>query len=341
MKNNKNESGQESPWLDADEIKRRVSITEVLEKYGHLDGMKQSGKRLKGLSPFREESKPSFFADTEKNIWNDFGGRPEGVPGNVIGLVQAFEGCGFREALVILHRDFIGETLSPAREARPAPAPAPAPAKEEAEELHNEPWGKQLKGRTNIPFLKDKGITEETVRAFGVVYCTSGMHKGRIAIPVRNKAGEILCYAGRALKKADEEENGKYRFPPGFNKSIEVYNLDRLYGDAKARKAVRDFGIILVEGFFDLMKLCQEGFANVAAIMGTDLHERQKKELLNPELNPSRRITLFLDNDKAGQEGKRRMARGSSSMTASSATWTGAAPPRTKPNRSISARRSS
>ena len=110
MNNNKNESGQESPWLDADEIKRRVSITEVLEKYGHLDGMKQSGKRLKGLSPFREESRPSFFADTEKNIWNDFGGRPEGVPGNVIGLVQAFEGCGFREALVILHRDFIGET---------------------------------------------------------------------------------------------------------------------------------------------------------------------------------------------------------------------------------------
>ena len=43
--------------------------------------------------------------------------------------------------------------------------------------------------------------------------------------------------------------------------------------------------------------------------MGTDLHERQKKELLSPELNPSRRITLFLDNDKAGQEGKRRMAR--------------------------------
>lgn len=48
-------------------------------------------------------------------MWNDFGGKPD-VPGNVIGLVQALEKCLFREALVILHRDFIQGALAKPRE---------------------------------------------------------------------------------------------------------------------------------------------------------------------------------------------------------------------------------
>jgi DNA primase len=132
--------------------------------------------------------------------------------------------------------------------------------------------------------------------------------KGRVVFPIHNIKGEIAAYAGRAVKPEDEKENGKYRFPPKFNKSLELFNIDRIAADAETKKAVKDFGIILVEGFTDAMKLCQEGFPNVVALMGTDFHEAQKNMLLDPQLNPTRRITLFLDNDEAGQNGKRHIA---------------------------------
>jgi len=316
MNSNSTKSNGDAPWLEADVIKQQVKIEDVLSYYGLLEQMKRNGNRLKSKSPFRDEQKASFFVNTEKGVWNDFGGRPDNVPGNVIGLVQAIENCSFREALVILSRNFIEETINSQDKQEykglkkaEKDQPASTPKKKKALPKVNEPWGRVLKGRTKIPFILEKGITEETIKEFGAVYCTSGLHKGRIAIPVRNKIGEILCYAGRAVKKTDEEENGKYRFPPKFNKSVELFNIDRLYNDSKARKAVRDFGIVIVEGFFDAMKLHQETFKNVVAIMGTDFHEAQKKELLNSELNPTRRVTIFLDNDEAGRNGKRKIAK--------------------------------
>ena len=130
--------------------------------------------------------------------------------------------------------------------------------------------------------------------------------KGRIAIPIKNASGEIMAYAGRAVKKADERGNGKYRFPPKFNKSIELFNIDRIASEVK--KAVKDFGIVVVEGFTDAMKLHQEGFPNVVALMGCDFHEAQKSVLLDSKINPTKRITLFLDNDETGQNAKRRIA---------------------------------
>jgi DNA primase len=314
MNKHATESGGQTSWLDADDIKSRVSIEAVLAKYGILERLKRKGERLLGLSPFRDEKSPSFSVDTRKNIWNDFGGKPE-VPGNVIGLVQALEKCSFREALVILHRDFIGGVLdTPPCDEKCASTdhepvkqqPAPPPEREIQENI---PFGKELKGlRFEVPLMQDKGISAETCKQFGAGYCTSGLMKGRVVFPIRNTKGEIMSYAGRAVKKTDEEENGKYRFPPKFNKSLELFNIDRIANDTETKKAVKDFGIILVEGFTDALKLSQEGFLNVVALMGTDFHEAQKRMLLDPKLNPTRRITLFLDNDEAGQNGKRKIA---------------------------------
>lgn len=302
-----------SPWLDADDIKRQVSIEAVLARYGLLEKLKRKGDRLTGLSPFRDEKTPSFCADTRKNVWNDFGGKPD-VPGNVIGLVQALEHCSFREALVILHRDFIENALThPAADAgmseKETVSAQPATNSAIREPAENLAFGRELKGlRFEVPLLQGKGLSVETCKEFGVGYCTSGLMKGRVVFPIRSVKGEVMAYTGRAVKEADERENGKYRFPPRFNKSLELFNIDRVAGDAETKKAVKDFGIILVEGFTDAMKLHQEGFRNVVALMGTDFHEAQKRMLIDPQLNPTRRITLFLDNDDAGNNGRRRIA---------------------------------
>ena len=44
--------------------------------------------------------------------------------------------------------------------------------------------------------------------------------------------------------------------------------------------------------------------------MGADFHNAQKELLLDPKLNSTHRITLFLDNDEADHTGKRKIAKG-------------------------------
>src|SRR5207247_1908608 len=54
----------------------------------------------------------------------------------------------------------------------------------------------------------------------------------------------------------------------------------------------------LVEGFFDVISLGKLGIENCVALLGTNLSEEQVKLL--DELK--KRIILFLDGDKSGQE---------------------------------------
>jgi len=320
---NKNyQKAGETPWIDEErvkEIKKAVSIEAILGHYGMLEGLKQKGSKLVGSAPYREDNNPSFSAslDTNKNWWNDFAGRPiidgKEVSGDVFGLVQAIKGCSFRDALVELDEKFMGSDNADKDPRQSEVKDKRSQTKEvlkskKLEVTENIPFGRKLKGRTNIPPLLERGITEETIKKFGVVYCTSGLMKGRIAFPIPNRESEIMAYAGRAVKQSDEDENGKYKFPPKFNKLTELYNVDRIANDAETKKAVKDFGLIVVEGFTDVMKLDQEGFKNVVALMGSVMGEKQKKMLLDPSLNPTRRLTLFLDKDEAGEQGKRKIA---------------------------------
>ncbi|MBN2526970.1 MAG: toprim domain-containing protein [Deltaproteobacteria bacterium] len=304
----KNADKQQTPWLDADEIKTKVSIKDVLEKYNLYPHMTQKGNRISGKSIVMPGVDLYFSADLEKNIWNDFAGKPDGIPGNVIGLVQVLEKCSFREALVILHREFIAKTLETSETSEVGGEERKSSDEEKNASTENEPFGRELKGRTNIPSLLEKGIKEEASKSFGVVYCTSGLMKGRVAFPIRNTTGEVVAYAGRAVKSADEKNNGKYKLPNGFVKGKEIFNIDRLVHEPATRKAVKDFGIIVTVGFTDVMKLVQEGFPNTISIMGHEMSEEQRKLLLSPSINPTRRLTLFFDNDELGNSSKRQIA---------------------------------
>jgi len=102
-----------------------------------------------------------------------------------------------------------------------------------------------------------------------------------------------------ATKKAD----GKYwSFP--FFKRLEIYNQDKLLLDASARQQVERFGLVLVEGFFDVATLVESGCLNVGALMGSDITEEQinrVKFISSRVLIP--KITVFLDRDEAGIAG--------------------------------------
>ena len=139
------------------------------------------------------------------------------------------------------------------------------------------------------PYLNHRGISRQTAQSFGVGhYAGPGILRGRIVFPIHNERGELVAYAGRCL----DGVGPKYRFPAGFSKSRTLFHLP-----IAVRFAPPDGSVILVEGFFDCMKVHQAGYRNVVALMGTNLSEHQAQLLTERFL----RVVVMLDGDQAGQ----------------------------------------
>src|SRR5205823_6381798 len=113
-----------------------------------------------------------------------------------------------------------------------------------------------------------------------------GTMSGRVVIPISNERGELVAYAGRAI----DDTEPKYKLPTGFKKSEVLFNLHRVRQDENARS------VIIVEGFFDVMKVAQAGFPNVVGLMGTALSLAQETLL-----ESFREIVVMLDGDPAGE----------------------------------------
>lgn len=333
------------PWLDVDEIKARTDIRVVLDGYGLLSSMTSRGNALLGPSPFHDGDALSFRVDPERGIWNDFQGRPEGCKGNVVGLVQALEGCPFAEALRIVAERYAAQTRQaleqvpanlaeepsqdppdsrergqhsshPSRAGRRKSRSTPATPRavhslaEESEpidEQEHQLFGKELRGlRYDVPLLAQRSISPATAQAYGVGYCSRGLMKSRLAAPVRIVDGQIAGYVGRTLKPGPRDD--LWRNPAGFHRSHYLFGLHRALENGAGRKAVRDYGLIVTQSPLDVLRLAEAGFLNSVALMSASMSRRQIELLIDPALNPTRRVTLLLDNDDTGQAGKREAA---------------------------------
>ena len=168
-----------------------------------------------------------------------------------------------------------------------------------------------LQVKADHPYLiKERGLLPETIAHFGLGWCPRGTMAGRIAIPVHNEKGELVAYAGRALKETEDEP--KYKFPVGFEKAHVLYNLHR------AMETYPKFGyLVLVEGFFSVFRLYEAGFPNVIALMGRSLAEPDTKhpgtppaqeELLLQSLGPQGKVVLLFDGDEPGKDCTRKVA---------------------------------
>src|SRR5271157_2203768 len=90
--------------------------------------------------------------------------------------------------------------------------------------------------------------------------------------------------------------------PKGFKKSLELFNLHRAISDPGQGP------LVVVEGFFDCMKLWQHGVRRVVALMGSTLSIAQE-ELIRKHTNSESQILVMLDEDEAGQKGREDLAR--------------------------------
>ncbi len=153
----------------------------------------------------------------------------------------------------------------------------------------NKPLGFQLQHIDHShPYLTDRGITPETAEHFGVGFFPgkSRLLNGRIIFPIHNTRGDgnPVAYAGRSIDGVEP----KYVFPPGFKKSLELYNLHRVPTDSNR--------IVVVEGFFTVLRFHQAGCPAVVSLMGSAASEAQIRLLA-----AFPRVTLCLDPDAAGR----------------------------------------
>jgi len=173
--------------------------------------------------------------------------------------------------------------------------------------------------RSDHPEWRRRGISATTCRYLGCGFlpdraraeATSPLNS-RLVFQIRGvrEYGHdlqpiILTHSGRALSREQEDSHGKYWSYP-FRKGLEIYNQDHLLLDEEACRQANTFGLVLVEGFFDVAKLVEAGCRNVGALMGTHLCREQMERLawIRSRIGFPR-IVLFLDRDQAGRDGAR------------------------------------
>ncbi len=166
-----------------------------------------------------------------------------------------------------------------------------------------------------LNYLKDRGLSEETIRAFRLGYAPASMdymkdfqvsHKlhdselkllcltkssqkggqdyaffrDRVMFPVTDKRGRVVAFGGRVLPDHIRPPDPRSSFtPPKYINSGEtpLFHKGRLvYNISNARQAAQDGQpLIVAEGYADVIALAQAGFHGAVAPLGTALTESQ------------------------------------------------------------------
>jgi len=270
-------------WADFGAVKQAVNLEAVLRHY-QISGLRRHRDQLQGCCPIHGGRRDdSFRVHLTKNIFQCFACQARG---NVLDFVAAMERCSLREAALRLQQWFGIQTSR--LPLYPAAANRQKGELVRKEEGSNRPLRFALSGlEGNHPYLAQRGIDLATAAEFGVgFYPGPGLMSGRIVIPIRNRHGQLVAYAGRAL----DDRPPKYKIPAGFRKALELFNLQQA-------KVTGDRTVIVVEGYFDCMRVHQAGFPCVVALMGSSLSAAQESGLRRH----FRGIALMLDGDAAGR----------------------------------------
>ena len=302
-------------FVDFKEVKSKVSIVQVLERYDLIKSLKPSGDRLSGPCPIHKGSNPTHFrVSVGKNCFNCFGECSRG--GNVIDFVSMMEGVEFRDAALLLQEWFMTEqpavevtAPNQTQSARVAEAPATIvevaqverqPTREESapeeETEPNTPLDFELQSLENEhPYFDERGIKPDTIAEFGLGYCKKGVMKGRIVFPIHNAEGNLVAYIGRW--PGDPGDRPKYKQPKDFRRSVEVFNLHR------AETEPSDRPLVVVQGFFGCLALWQAGITRCVALMSDHLSQTQEN-LIRDTLEPGEPVVLLFDENESGRRGR-------------------------------------
>ena len=252
---------------------KRYSIMEYLERKG-IRPVRRTPAYAMYRSPLREETRPSFKVDTEKNLWIDYA---EGRGGSIIDLCIRLEGCTLSEAICRLGQNASDNT-------------AHSYSKTEPRIGLNQTTTRQASGTRRLisisdtlpPHLQEYLKKERCIdleKATPFLKC--------ISYEVRGRRYEAIGFAN---------SSGGYelRDDKTFKGTIAPKDITPIF-EEKAQP------VCLFEGFMDFLSfLSMKGeITNQCLVMNSVSNVARSIHYLNERNITS--IRVFLDNDDAGQ----------------------------------------
>jgi DNA primase len=309
------------------EIRNAADIVEIVSETVQL---RKTGRNFQGLCPFHSEKTPSFTVNPEKGIFYCFGCA---AGGDVIAFVMKQGGLRFTEAVKLLadrcRIALPAADLSPEARRQLSERETLIAIHRQAAAFFQECLRAGGEGAKARDYLAARRLSAATLEAFGLGYAPNawdrlaqhlqrqgfsaekivqaglgGVRSGdragcydrfrdRIIFPIHNLAGEVIAFGGRLMAG----EGAKYLNSPEtplFSKGRTLYGLHRARPHCR-----RSGGVLVVEGYIDLLALQQEGFGHVVATLGTALSAAHV-QTLRGMVGANGQIILVFDGDDAG-----------------------------------------
>jgi len=310
------------------QIRDRIDLIDLISTYVSLS---KAGQNYKGLCPFHSEKTPSFSVNPVRQMFYCFGCS---VGGDAFTFLMKQEGMDFMEALRELSQR-TGVVLPERRESAAKPTSGLSRERyfhvyQLAASWYHRNLQETPEGQVARDYLDRRGITRESWSTFQVGCAPDGWNglskwlerqsvkpeeliqaglvvrketedgtrvstydrfRARVMFPIADPRGQVLGFGGRVM---EDGASPKYLNSP----ETDLFFKGRsLYGMDKARQSGASAGrFYLVEGYFDVIALHQNGIENVVAPLGTALTSDHVQILRR--LVPS--VMLVFDGDAAG-----------------------------------------
>lgn len=307
-----------------DEILSSSNIVNILEYYG----LKVT--RNKCTCPFHNDTHPSMMVNTSKGIAKCFAC---GSGGNAVSFIQKYETEinhnaistveAMQKAIDIQHLNIVlsQNNKMPLTEEQKKQKTLSNILKDAITICENNLKTKNIDGERTLDYLKSRNLSEQIINNFHIGFNPTydnitnnllskynmkdlievGITKEskndyidifshRIMIPIFDQYGNPVGFGARVLGDAKPKYINTMATPL-FNKSELLFNYH------KAKSFARNYEMIVVEGYMDVISSNAMGFANTVGIMGAALTKEQIELLKKLKCE----ITLSLDNDDAGK----------------------------------------
>ena len=304
------------------QIKDRLDIVDVISQYVVL---KKSGANYWGICPFHNDKKPSMSVSPSRGIFKCFSC---GAGGDALAFLVKIQNREYKDVILELADKYgielpkkygaSSETKSLKKEMIKACTKAAKfyhmqlrsadDANKAMTALRKRNVDDTIIDKFTLGWAPNKYDTlykelkkefkDEILEKAGLILkSNSGGYidrfRNRIIIPIQNENGEYVAFGARAV---DEGQNPKY-----LNSSDSlIYNKSKLlFGLNSAQDAIKaEDGVVIMEGYFDVISAQAHGVGNAVASCGTALTPDHVKLL--SRYTKSRRIFLSFDTDKAG-----------------------------------------
>lgn len=293
-------------------IRRKHPIKEIVERYVSLT---KKGEDYWGLCPFHADNNASMSVSTRLDMFQCFACKKAG---NVFNFIAEMENISYGDAIRLLAKEdglFVGSSVT-----RENPHTKDYEILGLAIKYYQNNINSNL-GTNAISYLQKREIDRETIQKFEIGLSVSkqpltpfllnkyqlnelidlgltntdekDIFNDRIMIPIHDLNGNPIGFGGRIYQTKDSSKYINTKATKLFDKGNILYNYHRAH-----TKLTKDDSIIIMEGYFDVIRASTVGINNCVAPMGTSL-TKQHIQILKKITN---HIILCFDGDEAGKQ---------------------------------------